>query len=57
MPMTTLYYAILFMSVRTNQKMMDTNGLKKCGLGIHRPNQFERILFLMKIDVQQESEN
>ena len=24
--------------------------------GIHRPNQFEQILFLMKIDVRQESE-
>jgi hypothetical protein len=24
--------------------------------GIHRPNQFEQILFLMKIDVQRESE-
>jgi hypothetical protein len=24
--------------------------------GVHRPNQFEQILFLMKIDVQRESE-
>jgi len=29
--MTMLYCAILFISVRTNQTMMDTNGLKKGG--------------------------
>jgi hypothetical protein len=45
--MTTLYCAILFMSVRTKMWII---------CDIHRPNQFEQILFLMKIDVQQESE-
>ena len=43
MPMMTLYYAILFMSVRTTQMMIDTNGL----------NIF---FFKMKIDIKQESE-
>jgi hypothetical protein len=31
MPMTMFYYVILFMSVRTNQTMMNTNGLKEIG--------------------------
>jgi len=45
------------MSVRKNQMMSNTNSLKKkCTVcGIYLSNQFEQILFLMKIDAQRKS--
>jgi len=59
MPMTSFYYSILFVSVRTyildgNEYQWSERMWRVCD--IHRLNQFDRIVLLMKIDTRQEFE-
>ena len=58
MTMTTLNSTVLFMSMRTYETMMNTDGFKKKNLifDIHPPNQFEQFWFYERIDVQQVTE-